>query len=147
MTGMGDVRGIGCILVPVLEEVLDFRDEQATGVVEFLQWNLDTRVDAIQVYAPAPSFNADASSSSACVLCRRRVVIRVAVQRFVWQKPLKQTNVTHRFITCLQTFYVIYLVVKQFNPHATSHKINSIETSTRHETTMALFQTTFQSLS
>ena len=43
MTGMGDVRGIGCILVPVLEEVLDFRDEQATGVVEFLQWNSDTR--------------------------------------------------------------------------------------------------------
>lgn len=44
--------------------------------------------------------------------------------------PLKK-----RFIICLQTFYVIYLVVME-TVAATSHKINNVETSTWHETTL-----------
>ena len=37
MGGMGDVRSTRGILVTVLEELLDFGDEQTTGVSEFLQ--------------------------------------------------------------------------------------------------------------
>lgn len=72
------VRGVGGVLVTVLEEVLDLGDEQTTGVVE-LCGEMGRERDGEEKWRglPAPSLSAEASSSSTWPRWRSRAEIMV----------------------------------------------------------------------
>ena len=95
-----DIRCIRSVLVPVLEQVFDFRNQEATCIVELCSALVVQEISSRKKarLRPAPSFNADASSSSVVGRCLSRGVV---IDDGRWKEACRQIK---QHCCCLSKF-------------------------------------------